>query len=608
MDAEFQNRVEHFTILKSKYHASSYNESSPSCLLYLILRKVEIGIQVTQFELNWLKEQELLETLEVVSEREIQRETEIKRLEKEFSLLKSQYKVPNFRQGIQDDIAVTLYPILWKHYSEGQITNSEVEWLKTNQLSGTIKAMEEIALQRQFIALKQKYKATKYQDASPYGRLHTILKKLDTKTRLSNSEYKSLINLELFETIEIFKQQEAEREAVFLQLKEKYQATKCTDISVSSPLYSILQKLEGEQPLISSEIDWLQQQGLKETIAIVEEWEQTREFANLKVKYKATQHQDFSPTSHMYKVLKSIELNMRLREEDVNFLKKQKLDDTIAIAYDKYALILKSKIESGENLSESEIDLLKKHQGDDIINFAKQKHFEVLKRKYGIVDPGNKLPLEPLYTIMLKLEKKERLDPLFVIQLIEEDILSSSGKITLAHYRLEAEFYEEEFKRTGHQWHIPNASSYWRKANEPKRVLELTKLDLSRIRENKLKSAILVTRGAAFRDMDNLGNAESCAKEAMKYYPESYQPYTLMGAIFYEKGDYQEGDCWFREAIKRGAKTDNIDDEIKRVIRSTKDEHNRQIAVEFLLKKDPKRYTWANFYLKKSTDNSKSKK
>lgn len=352
-----------------------------------------------------------------------------------------------------------------------------------------------------------------------------------------------------------------------------------------------------------SEINWLEQQGLSETIAIAQELEQTREFAALKAKYKATEYQDSSPKSHLYKILKRLELSNQLGEEDINFLKKRKLTEIIEIANEKYASNLKSKIDLGELLNESEIEWLKNNRREDIIILAQQKHFAILKIKYRLIDPS--LPLEPFYAIMVKLEKKERLDPKLVLQLMEEELLSGGGKIALAYYRLEAEFYEQEFHRTGNKWDIPTASSYWRKADEPEQALKLTNLDLSQIRENKLKSAILVTRGAAFRDMNNLADAEICAKKAMEYHPDSYQPYTLMAAIAHDRGDYTKTDYWHEQAIKRGAKTEDIDDERKRLIRSTKDDNKRHEAAEYLLKKDSQRYSWAKSYLKKSSDNGK---
>ncbi|MDZ7961770.1 MAG: hypothetical protein RMY34_28490 [Aulosira sp. DedQUE10] len=45
-----------------------------------------------------------------------------------------------------------------------------------------------------------------------------------------------------------------------------------------------------------------------------------------------------------------------------------------------------------------------------------------------------------------------------------------------------------------------------------------------------------------------------------------------------------QGDDWFGKAIERGAKTEDIDDEIKRVIKTTKDHEKRHKAALYLLK------------------------
>ncbi|MCV3216007.1 hypothetical protein OGM63_21265 [Plectonema radiosum NIES-515] len=593
MEKESENRLKHFAALKSKYQAIKYQDSSPESLLYLILRKVDLGIKLTELEFDWLRKQELCQTLEIIW-LEQRRTEEAKRLEADFYYLKTNYKVPN-----HCDLSLTsfLYPILWKLKAENQLSDSEIKFLKDNNLEKTVDIVEEI---KRFNTLKAKYQATKHQDSSPNSPLYQILKKLEITERLSDEEANWLYNEELLETLEIFLQQEAARKAEFASLKTKYQVNKQLDSVSELPLYRILQKLDADKKLINSEIYWLEQHDFTETISIANELEQKREFAVLKAKYKATQYEDSSPSSHLYKVLKTLMSENQLSEQDINFLQNNKLSETIAIAHQKYASTLRFKVESGELLSDSEIDWLKHNQREDIITFAKQKHFTTLKKKYALVDIGNQLPFEPFYTIMLKLEKKERLDPLLVVQLIEEKLLSRYGKIPIAHYKLEADFYEQEFKRTGHKWHIPNASSYWRKADEPERALQLTNLDLSNIRESNLKSAILVTRGAAFRDIDELDNAEKCAKKAIESHPQSYQPYTLLGAIYYDKREYSTGDYYFEEAVKRGAKTEEIDDEIKRVVRTTKDEIKLQEVVNYLLKKDSQRYAWAKTYLKKS--------
>jgi tetratricopeptide (TPR) repeat protein len=187
-----------------------------------------------------------------------------------------------------------------------------------------------------------------------------------------------------------------------------------------------------------------------------------------------------------------------------------------------------------------------------------------------------------------------------VVQLIQQGLLASHGRIAIAYHRLEARFYEQEYERTGNKWNLPNASSHWRKADEPKSALQVTEnLDFDQIKENKLKSALLTTRGGAFRDIDKLDDAQKCALKAIEYQPQSHHPYTLMGAICFERSQFSEGERWFNEAIKRGAESEEIDSELKQVVKNTKDENKRREVVEYLLKKNPQRYAWAKSYRKR---------
>jgi hypothetical protein len=624
----FEVQVQHFAALKSKYQATKYEDSSPSSLLYLILRKADLEIEISKFERKWLQEHELLETIKAI-EQELQRkEQERSKLDAEFSQLKSKFKAT---RGLV--ISSPLYPILWKLDSENQLTDLEVKYLQEQGLTQTVTIVEEMA---RFALLKAKYRATEYPDCSLDSPLYQILKQLDARQILSDVEANWLFNNQLIDTLEIFRQQKAEREADFAQLKDKYKASEYPETSVSSPLYQILKKLKWDLQLSESELNWLEEHQLSETLSIVLEIEQTRHFAELKVKYKATTCEDSSLSSHLYKVLKKIDSDNQLGEQDINFLNKRKLTDTITIALEKYAASLKSKIKSGEQLSEADIDWLQKNGREevitfaidkyaaslkskiksgeqlseadidwsqkngreDVITFAQEKEFAALKVKYRIIDRD--FPFDPFYAIMVKLEKEERLDPVLVVQLIQQGLLASHGRIAIAYHRFEARFYEQEYERTGNKWNLPNASSHWRKADEPKSALQVTEnLDFDQIKENKLKSALLTTRGGAFRDIHKLGDAEKCALKAIEYQPQSHHPYTLMGAICFERSQFSEGERWFNEAIKRGAESEDIDSELKQVVKNTKDENKRRQVVEYLLKKNPQRYAWAKSYRKR---------
>ena len=643
----FEVQVQHFAALKSKYQATKYEDSSPSSLLYLILRRADLEFEISKFERKWLREHELLETIEAIEQQPQRKAEERRKLEANFSQLKSKFKVT---RGLS--ISSPLYPILWKLDSENQLTDVEVKYLQEQGLTQTVAIAEDMA---RLAALKAKYQATEYPDCSLDSPLYQILKQLDAGEILSDVEANWLFNNQLVDTLEIFWQQKAVREAEFAQLKDKYKASEYPETSVSNPLYQILKKLKWDIQLSESELNWLEENQLSETLSMVLEIEQTRHFAELKVKYKATTYEDSSLSSHLYKVLKKIDLDNQLGEQDINFLKKRKLTETITLALDKYAASLKSKIQSGEPLSEADFDWVKQNGRDDVITFAieiyvvslkskiklgeqlseadidwlkqngredvislaQEKEFAALKSKYDVSNYKDRAPSSPLYAILQKLDKGERLEPTDVAWLEENKIEASqpsysyygwqeerryqgqrlfSGKIFTDYHKIEALFYEQEYKNTGNKWKLPNASSHWRKAGQPRSALKLTEnLDFDKIKENKLKSALLTTRGGAFRDINKLDDAEKCALKAIEYQPQSHHPYTLMGAICFERGQYSQGDDWFNEAIKRGASPRDQDAEMKRVVKNAKNGKRREV-VEYLLKKDPQRYAWAKFY------------
>jgi hypothetical protein len=154
MNNEAQTRVEHFTVLKSKYQATKYEDSSPSSLLYFILRKADLGIELTEIEKSWLREHKLLETLEAIGNEHRHREKELRELESEFSDFKSKYKLTAYwitQQPWSSKLSSPLYLILWKIESANYLTNSDVQWLNHRGLPdiqhipcncGTVKSVD----------------------------------------------------------------------------------------------------------------------------------------------------------------------------------------------------------------------------------------------------------------------------------------------------------------------------------------------------------------------------------------------------------------------------------------------------------------------------------
>ena len=114
--------------------------------------------------------------------------------------------------------------------------------------------------------------------------------------------------------------------------------------------------------------------------------------------------------------------------------------------------------------------------------------------------------------------------------------------------------------------------------------------------DKKILSAVLTTRGGAFKDLKDLLNAETCAQTAITYNRTKY-PLTLLGAIYYLYGRYAKGDEFFNDAERLGASTVAHDREIKIAVENA-EVADRKIIADHLIQKDPNRYSWASMYLK----------
>ncbi len=550
----------YFSQLKEKYQVGTYKNTISDSFLYLILRKAQLGIQINALEIQWLEMNQFSRTLEIITLQQYQAE-DFKRLEVEYLNLRPKYKIP---EKLELSISSPIYSLLWKSEVGDFPNTSEFELLSSFELKETIHLIRE---NQNFSKLKIRYKATKHVENFPVEPLYTILKKLDTAHALSDIEADWLLEHDFYETLEIHWQQEKTRKDLieFSDLKAKYRIDSLPDASPSSPLYGILKKLRGKQDLEEIECEWLELQKLTQLITIDKKRKDVKLFKELKAKYLATKYKSSEPSSKLFQILKNIEYDVT--EDNIQWLINEELLETAKI--------------------------------------AKLNHFRMLQAKYRIM---GQLQSDPFYEIMLKLEREERLDPKQVVQLIAEERLSRHGGIAIAHYRLEAIFYEKEYQRTSNQWNLASASSNWRKADESQNALKVTtNVKWEKVQGLSLKSALWVTRGGAFRDLAHLDSplnyihlkeAEECAAEAMECQPKSHQPYTLMGAIYYDRGEYLEGDKWFKMAIERGASDNTIDDEIKRIVRTTRDKNKLREVVEYLLKKDQIRYSWASQYVK----------
>ena len=245
----------HFSALRQKYQIGQYKSAASDGFLYLILRKAELGIQITSLDFQWLAGNRLFKAIEIISLRQYQLE-DFKRLEVEASNLRVKYKIS---ENLELSIDSPVYSILWKLETGHFPTDSELKLLNDYNLATTISLIQEIL---SFSKLKVNYKATRHLESFPEEPLFLILKKLDAKEPLSDSEADWLLSHDFEETLEIHWQQEDERKAIaeFLGLKVKYHIDSLPDASMFKPLYTILKKLEEKKDLLDSECEWLEQQ------------------------------------------------------------------------------------------------------------------------------------------------------------------------------------------------------------------------------------------------------------------------------------------------------------------------------------------------------------
>jgi tetratricopeptide (TPR) repeat protein len=552
-----------------KYKIGNLPESQLSPLSY-ILRKAEVGLNLTDAEWHWLVEHQLNETSEVISDQEQYRKLLLSEIRGELIELKknpfvrSIFTIPS----ADSDIALTLYKI---NVGE-KLIDSEMRYV----FDDYIRFLD-------FNDKKLKYGII--EDIPFGGKTNDILSKIDKNLPLNTSEIGWIITRNAHSFVTLLEEQ-------FRLLQIKYKANVQDEYSNNLLLLLyILQKIDEKIVLTHEENQYLRENGFLETLQV----SQQIEFSSLKLKYNATQDQENDINCHLYKVLRKIDSNSPLPESDVNFLKKRKLYETIKLAFKKDADILVRKVQEGIDLSKDEILWCETYFFEEIL-------LNWLKKKYEVKSQDCSSESR-LFAILKKLDTGNRLKDEEVVWLEGEKLLQRSRKIYICHHTLEALFYENEFKRLRDFWKLASASAQWRKAEKPLNAIKLTgDLIIEKIKPAKLRAALLTTQGGALRDIGDLDEAEKSALKAIKNFPDSHNPYTLMGALCYDTGRHDEGYKWFDEAVKRGAQPNDQDSEIKRILRKGQN-HS---LIEYLLKKDPFRFAWVKEFAKNIFNRKKS--
>lgn len=140
------------------------------------------------------------------------------------------------------------------------------------------------------------------------------------------------------------------------------------------------------------------------------------------------------------------------------------------------------------------------------------------------------------------------------------------------------------------EWHKIKASSYWRKAGIPIRAIKET--EGVSYNDNRMLSALYSTRGAAYKDYNQLKKAESFAQRAIELNEEAFHGYYLMGAILFLMGKPLKGFEFFEKGqALQNSNTQLVDYYIKDAYSKSEPGVKAKIS-SFLQRKDPDRFSW----------------
>jgi hypothetical protein len=214
---------------------------------------------------------------------------------------------------------------------------------------------------------------------------------------------------------------------------------------------------------------------------------------------------------------------------------------------------------------------------------------KMLWAKYGIgfIESTH---MRRMIAILERVEVGARVADADVLWLVKNDYRTYELKCAI--HEIEAKYFRELFEKTNDPWAAINASSNFRKAESPSEALSfLGRIEISSQSNDHLKSALCTTKGGALRDQRKYGEALDLGMQAHNFDWGSFHPCTLIGAIYFETGDFALGEKWFAMAVQRGATLDAIDSEVRAILRRLDDVRSSTLA-EHLLEADPVRYAW----------------
>lgn len=231
---------------------------------------------------------------------------------------------------------------------------------------------------------------------------------------------------------------------------------------------------------------------------------------------------------------------------------------------------------------------------DEFPEFSKKYDLELLscvknQQSLNDLDLKRLKCLQSLSQIKEKLknetEKEEEYLTSISQKTIEEQVLSEEEikfMNTINYHDLLGNYYYNLYLKSHNFWDLSKASSNYRKHGDYNKAIEITDgLEDAQGREDL--SAVLTSRGGAFKDLKEWSRAEQCAYKALDK-AISFYPYTLLGAVNILKGNLSQAEFFFDKAIKLGAPNKSISSEISNTIKKLSEEKQEELKDFFLQK------------------------
>lgn len=266
--------------------------------------------------------------------------------------------------------------------------------------------------------------------------------------------------------------------------------------------------------------------------------------------------------------------------DEIKIFKENKLKETERVRVEKIEMCRiqaeKLRLLTEEQVRQEKIDALRREEFQRISALA-QKHSATLKSCWD----GEKITeIVPIL---------EKIDSNIILSTYDISLLENSQL-----FQLVARIHFIQYRKNKDIWSLAKACKFLRKSKLPEMAIKISEnaLNVNYYDDKRALSALLTSRGGAFRDIGNLDLAKESAKTSIRFFSKSPHPYNLMGAICYQQGSPNDGDNYFSEAIRLGSIPREQDKEIRKSFEKATPEA-KKIVAKYLIAKDESRYAWA---------------